>query len=507
MSKFTFDLRRKELVDKIRDPLIYQFNLAKHLALLSNDPAIIRRFYQVDIMQHFKDAWLIMEIEGNFFRHWQPDQAFSYFGLIPTLVQSMVNLVAGSGFKSKTSNPNIDDLINTVIEKSHMQELFADGVYWEAGIGDVAYRINYNAEASDKPLIDIIEPHHLEINYNRNKVISYVIKEVSEDDPLYELHEIHWINEDGFLTITYRFAYEGNYVAPNDTALIKQCELHFDGVDTSERVLPFTDFVTIVYKKNSTQNKLYRGQRGVPDIQGIDTVEASLTEAISDLMDAIRKGGIRVYADKDLIPQNAEGQNLRFNFFNKFISAPKGTGNADGSNKLYQVIQADIQWESYVKSIEVLISNGSIKCGLSPTTIGQTGLESINSSAESQEAREKTSLRTRELKHNSWRPILRELLDKYLRVNDYINGREIENWSELINIQFDDYISPSIEAVTDVVAKQVDVGIKSKVEAIQDINDDINEREAQAELDKINGENLGIPPTQMVSNGIQTENL
>jgi hypothetical protein len=505
MSKFSFNLQRKELLDKIRDPIIYEYNLAKNLALLSNDPAIIRRFYQIDILQYFKDPWLLQQIQDSFLRYYQKGQAFSYFGVIPMIVQAKVGLLTSGGFECKSGDDEIDEILNNVKDETKLQDLFASGVYWESGIGDVAYRLSYCAEVGGRPLIDIVEPHHLEINYNRGQVVSYVIKEVAEDDPQYELHEIHYLNREGFLSIAYRFFYNGKYVAPNDATLIKQCGLQFVGIDITERVLPFRDFATIVYKQNANNNQLYKGERGVPDIQGLDTIEEALTETLSDLLDAIRKGGVKEYIDERLIPQDTDGRDTMFDPFNKRIISTKGSGSVDDAKKLWQVTKADINHVSYIETIKILMSTAFNKAAISPTTIGMTGLESINSSAESQEAREKTSIRTREMCLNSWRETLRELFDKYLRIYDYISGREQCDYKDIISIHFDEYISPSVENVTDVLAQQVNAGLKARETAVGELNDGFDEKAAEEEIIKImtengqqpvllNNEEVGIPP-------------
>ena len=127
------------------------------------------------------------------------------------------------------------------------------------------------------------------------------------------------------------------------------------------------------------------------------------------------------------------------------------------------------------------------KAGLSPTTLGLTGLESINSSAESQEAREKTSIRTRAIALESWSSTLTELLNKYLQVLDYIEGEEILDYTRVIKIHFDEYISPSVENITDVLVKQVQGGLKSQKHAIQDLNKEYDEEDIARELVEIQG--------------------
>jgi len=199
-----------------------------------------------------------------------------------------------------------------------------------------------------------------------------------------------------------------------------------------------------------------------------------------------------------------------FNPFNKRIVSTRGSAATANSPKLWQVTKTEIQYSAYIETIQTLMSIGINKAKLSPTTLGLTGLESINSSAESQEAREKTSLRTRERRLMSWTKTLTELLNKYLQVLDYIQDREPNDYSDLIKIHFDDYISPSAENITEVLARQVEAGIKSKATAVMDLNPEFDEEDAVGELTKIQADadqgeqtnseavafdNMGIPPT------------
>lgn len=486
---YTFNLKNKEVINKMRSSLVYEFNLAQNMALLSNDLSVIRQFYQVDIATYIKDPWLASQSKDKFMAQNIPGQAFSYFGIIPMIVQGEVNLIASAGFKCESDNKDIDDKLNEIKEKAGLQKKFENGVYWERGIGDVAYRISVDKSLSDKPIIDLIEPHLLEINYRKGHIKSFVIKQVSENDPSYELREIHYKNEAGFVCIDYRFAVDGKYIDMTDETLVKCCLEEFNMKSLPPNItLPFRDFL-IIYKQNPNSNPLYKGQRGVPDIQGLDTIEDALTESISDLIDAIRKGGVKEYVSDQLIPQDEQGNDLRLNHFNKTIITTKGGSTLGESENLWKVTQGDIHWEAYTKTIQNLMSIAINKAGLSPTTLGLTGLESINSSVESQDAREKTSMRTRNIALESWRLTLKELLNRYLQVRDYMNGDTIIDYSELINITFNEYTNPTLENITNVLAKQVQTGLKAQSTAIKELNNGMSEEQAQKEYQKILEEN------------------
>ena len=163
MAKYGFNLKNKELINALRAPWVYEYNLAQNLALLSNDESVIRRFYQVEIKRYFKDAWLTMEATNKFMAQYIPGQAFAYFGIVPMIVNAKVNLVASNGFNCESDDKEIDEVLNDLKDEAGLDALFSEGVYWESGIGDFAYRVSYCPKLSDKPIIDIIEPQHLEV--------------------------------------------------------------------------------------------------------------------------------------------------------------------------------------------------------------------------------------------------------------------------------------------------------------------------------------------------------
>ena len=482
MANYGFKLKNKNLIDNIRSPKIYEFNLARNMALLSNDPTIIRYFYRVESQKYLTDSVLAIEFKDRFMAQSIDGQAFAYFGLCPMIVQGKVNLIASNGFVCESDNKQIDKVLNRCKEEAKLQEMFSKGAYLESGLGDFLFRVGYNPVVSEKPIIDIVEPQNFEVNYRNGRILSYVLKRTAEDDENYEVREIYYRGQDGGIYLTYRFYYNEKYVAPNDKALMKQCQEMFKTeISTKDVLLPFDDF-PIVFKKNDSNNTLYRGERGVPDIQGLDTIEDALTETISDLIDAIRKGGVKAYISEELIPQDENGNQLKFNQFNKTVITTKGSSSPANPEELFKVEQANINWEAYTRTIQNLMSIAINKAGMSPTTIGLTGLESINSSAESQDAREKTSLRTRARCLDSWKLTLTELFNKYLQMMDYIDGDEILDYTDLINIKFNEYSTPSTESITNILATQVSAGLKSHKQAIKDLNKEYDDKKAEKEL-------------------------
>lgn len=497
---YSFDLKNKQFVNDLRSQNVYQYNMAQNLVLLSNDVSTIRRFFQIELPKYFKDTWIAQAGQDMFMSQYIQGQAFCYFGIIPMIVKGKVNLVASNGFKCESDDKEIDDVLNEIKEEAKLQQKFTEGVYWESGIGDVLYRISVCREVSDKPIIDVIEPQNFEINYYHGYPKSFVIKEVCKEHPNYELREIHYKNEAGFYCIDYRYYVDGKYIDMTDAALVKDAEEKFECARPKDQVLPFKEFM-LVYKQNANCNQLYKGERGVPDIQGLVAIEDALTESISDLIDAIRKGGVKEYISDELIPQDEKGNDMRVNKFNKTIITTKGSSTPGDSQNLWKVVQGDIRWEAYTQTIQNLMSVAINKAGLSPTTLGLTGLESINSSVEAQDAREKPSMRTRAIALDSWEKTLKELLNKYIQVKDYMEGKEIYDYTKLINITFNEYTNPSLENITNILAKQVQTGLKSQITAIKELNEGMSEEQAQQEYMQIQTESGAMIPAEVDEEG------
>jgi len=452
------------------------------MALLSNDPKVIRHFWRVDSRQFINDTWMAVELSDTFLGKYIHGQAFAYFGLLPMIVNGVQNLMASSGFVCESGDSEIDEKLNQCIVKNNLQELFSQGVYYESGMGDFAYRLSYNSSVSNRPLIDIIEPQHLQIIYHRKKIKTIVIKEVSDDEQGLELHEVYSKNKAGFVVVEYFVYKDGRYVFEKENKEAYKLYLKSLKVKKSEVstvVLPLKEF-PIIYKQNHVHNLVYKGERGVPDIMGLSTIEDKLSESISDLMDAIRKGGIKEFVDDSLLKQDTEGNILGYDPFNKTIIKTKGSSLDNRS--LVTTTQGEINWQAYVETAKYLISTALNKVGISPTTIGITGLESINSSQESQDAREKPSLRKRKESLKSWSLTLADLLNRYLQMCDYIDGEDIEDYSSLIHIKFNEYVSPTQETVLDLLDKKLGLGLVSTKDAIKELDTNLTDEQAVQKL-------------------------
>lgn len=475
----SFDLQKRDVIDDNHSVDIYRFNLARNHALLAGDSAAIRRFYQQKAMKvGANDIYKHQELERSFFFNARLKNAFVYAGLIPLSVESIVRLVASAGFQVNSplqgggdfetaAKKDIDDYIQSKIERIDLQGLFEDGVYTESGLGDFALRISHDKSLSDEPIVDFIEPQFIEPHYKRGMLTKIIIKESTDElsidkgqyKQIVEVHEIY-TKEDTkskkypgeHIVIRYKFYQSGKEIKQQSNAAVYNAAKAFWGISDMMIELPFKEF-PVLFKKNNKKSRLYRNERGVPDIQGLDTIEDALSESLSNLVDVIRKAAPKTFVNEDLLPSSISGETEQYSAFDHEYLIIRG-GIADPT-KLLVTTEHKIEYNSYLETAKYLISHACNKLGVSPTTIGVTGLESINSSSESQDAREKPSLRTRDLKLKGWKVFLQELLNRYFQYLAFVKGEKIEDYSELLNVSFNEYINPATENIIDVLTRAV----------------------------------------------------
>lgn len=513
---YKYNFKNKNILSNIRSPKIYQFNLALHMALLSNDAKVVRFFYRTDSRQFITDTYMAADIQDKFLGKYIPGQAFTYFGLCPMIVTGIQNLIASAGFVCESGDKAIDSKLNQCIVKNNLQKQFSSGVYYESGLGDFAYRVSYNRNLSPRPIIDIIEPQHLELIYKRGILKTIVVKEANDEEQGLEIHEVYSKNNDGYVVVEHFVYKDGNIVSKRDNLQVYSQYLKLLGVTIEEMkplVLPLKDF-PIIYKQNHVHNMIYKGQRGVPDIMGLDSIEDALSESASDMVDAIRKGGVKEFVDDSLLNQDADGNIMGYDPFNKTIIKTKGSSLENKS--LVTVVQGDIKWEAYIEACKYLMSTAINKAGISPTTIGITGLESINSSAESQDAREKPSLRKRSESLKTWKVALADLLNRYLQMCDYIDGEDIIDYSPCIHIKFNEYVNPAQTEIVNLLGSKLELGLMTQAEALMELDNSLTREQAEEKIlailreqQLLSGTNpvLGEQPNNEPTTALNAENL
>lgn len=120
------------------------------------------------------------------------------------------------------------------------------------------------------------------------------------------------------------------------------------------------------------------------------------------------------------------------------------------------ILQAELNTDKHETSLKKWMELVLNNAGLSPITIGVTGLESTAASEASQIMREKTSIRTRNKKLKLWTEALTVFIPILLQLDDFKQGKEIEEYETVV--EFEDYVLKTTMDKTEEAA----IGLQSK---------------------------------------------
>ena len=158
--------------------------------------------------------------------------------------------------------------------------------------------------------------------------------------------------------------------------------------------------------------------------------------------------------------------------------------------KFISIMQPEIRIEKYENVMHQTYARILTNMGLSPTTVGLPNFESIQASAESQREREKSSLRTRTRKLKLWKELMKDLFERVLMYDDYLNNRALGEYD--VDVDFAEYGMPTREDRIDIIAKAVAGNVMSIQQAVKELYPEMSDEEMAVMVRNIKLEN-GVP--------------
>lgn len=454
---YGFNLKNVHFLHDIQSNERYQFNLYRNRVLLTGNAAVIQKFYKQDYSSLINDQWERLQIMQSYMHRSKTDEAMVFYGIIKMINDAYVRLVCSSGFTTsvkkkgdKKENKEITDRLENILKFNRFRaHKWPIGESLQSGLGHFAYKTAIDMELSeDYPIIEVVEPEYIETIKKRDFVVGYVFKQrINVNDRDYELREI-WHKDEGVL-IEYELYDVTDDITLLDWEKSKHILKEFGFDEKAEPILKdFSqlDNIPVMLKINTGYNSWFpTSSYGEADTQGLDKLEDTLTEILSSLATEIRKARVRVLIAEDLIPQGRGAESAVGDYERALKDYEVIRGDLNDAKNLIQYVQGNINAEKYLEVSKQYIANAINKAKLHPITVGITGLEGIVASAESQVEREKTSLRTRELKLGGWREAFKEYFNTLLQTYDIMHNNTVEEYD--ITIDFGEFTNPSPENV------------------------------------------------------------
>ena len=412
---------------------------------------------------------------------------------IPSLIsETMVNLIAGPGMSytvnevdGEETNPDTERLM-TILEDNEFEDtLFPKGANMQSYGGYLGWKLNIDKEVSEFPILEFVQPENTEVIQKRGRNFAYIFKSTFErEDDTYELQEIYTKNKQGTPIITYKlFKYDG---------------AELQEVEIDEKEYPTVEFVGLEsipagIINNSALNPQFKGSPyGQSDYHNSTSLFNALDEILSQEMTALRFARPKRFMSKDMLHKNSSGLEETFDDFEvdyEMIDADPDDKNANSYIPIEQKIDVLMYSSAGSRYMERILNNA----GLSPSTVGIVNIQNESTDADSQREREKTSLRTREMKLKIWRKELTRMFRIVLEFEDVMNGVTPQEYEVAIN--FNDFSIPGFEQRIKVGIEALNGGVVDQAGAVDMVwLDDLTDEEKEQMVANIKIEN-GVPQT------------
>lgn len=343
-------------------------------------------------------------------------------------------------------------------------------------IGDGAFKISFDTELSQYPIIEFYPGDRIELVTERGRIKEIVFKTAYKYDRRdYVLYE-HY----GYGTITYELYRGDTQVSmqsiPQTSNLV---DVAF-GTDKPEE--EYMMAVPIQFYESGKWDE--RGQ-SIFD-KKIDSYDA-FDEVWSQWMDSVRMGRAKEYIPDCLIPRNPEtGELMRPNHFdNRFIAV--GNDMSENAKNMIDVEQPNIPHESYLASYCTALDL-CLQGLISPSTLGIDVKKLDNS--EAQREKEKATLYTRDTIINALQVDIPLLVETVLKAYNEFYRKPVKPVE--VTVEFGDYANPSFESQIETISKARQGQIMSVDAAVDELyGDDKDDTWKQEEIKRLK-EELGI---------------
>jgi len=399
---------------------------------------------------------------------------------IPQLItEKMVDLLLSNGYEYNTyKSSDLEELdednqirLDDILKDNMFTVQLQEAIETESWAGGVAFKLS-TKQRLKYPIIEVIQPEDYEPVVEAGRIVEDIfIKYFSRKHGNFKLKERYGIDDKGgFIKYELYRHTDGDWVDAKLSELDETKDLKdisFTGV--------FEKFS--IYKPNKLPNSEFRGSRlGESDYSGSHGLFDALDEVISAMIQEFRDGKIKNFWPSNLLPVDptTNKQYMPPTLKKDFIVYNSGIGEREKASKP-EMVQGEIHSEKYLSTYMKLMESILNNAGLSPQSIGVTGLESTSASEESQELREKTSIRTREKKINLWVDTLTNLFVLILKLDDIKNKKKPNDY--IVDVFFNDYKIQTKKDKTEIAAVGITSGSWDLKTAIDYVHEDMTDEE------------------------------
>lgn len=420
----------------------YEANVMKNRILYRGDPSEIEQFFHQ--VAHDKVArarfWASSPSKGMNIRK-------IHSGLPSMIVNTLTDVVIADFLSVDIGNKkgvNEEDVKawQEIEKENRIKSLLSKAVQEVLVTGDGAFKISFDTDLSQYPIIEFFSGEYVDYKLNRGRVEEIVFySRYGDEKKTYTLAE------------TYGKGYV-NYELRNASGKV----VAMDKVKELESLVNVTykgaDFILAVPFKVYDSPK-WEG-RGCSIFDSKTDAFDALDETVSQWQDAIRLGRIKRYIPESMIPRDPEtGKMMSVNPLDNQFTAMRDPMNENGQSRILTeqpVIQYEGYLGSYINNLDMCLQGL-----ISPSTLGIDTKKLDN--AEAQREKEKTTLYTRQKILSVLQEVIPELVSVVLNAHATHQRKAPKEYD--VKVEFGEYANPSFEAQVETVGKAATTNIMS----------------------------------------------
>ena len=432
-----------------------------------------------------RSPYAVAEAQTKFWRTVSGDVPRVHSGLPKLATQAIVNLISGNGYDLNV-NDSEEELkrLEDILEDNNFDSLLQEAISTETWAGYVFFKISHDLELTDKPIIEVVSPFNASCETERGRIksITFHFKQDINDKEEIEIREKYEL-ENGKLEVEIK-AYKDD----------EEVELpeEYQEYETQYSL----SFIPALLKNNTGHNSRFPNKPyGESEFTSVQSLFHTLDDLLSQTELEVSKAIATKFVNSKLIPKDLNGKPYKFDR-NQTVQEITSNDMEDDTfdiRKFVSILQPDIRVDRYDGIITDTYARILTNMGLSPLTVGLPGFESVQASASSQREREKTTIRTRAKKLKLWKQTLRDLFEKVLKYDDYINNRSEGEYD--ISIEFPQYAVPTLDERIATIGQAVQMNIMSVEKAIDELYPELSDEDRKKIIVDIKLEQ-GIPLTQ-----------
>lgn len=449
-------------------------------------------------------------------------------GIAPT-----VSVYKDSGEVDKNKTKAATDYTLQLIDKVKLRDVLTECATNESWGGHSFIKFSFDTAISNFPIIEAADIMSTEVVKERNETVAIIFKTWYEDKKKgnqqrkYRLDEIYTTDATGDAVIRYEL-YELTTGEEKRVPLnsIPETQKIVEAVNGDDEVV-FTGLKGMLAfdKPNKLPSLEFpHSNYGASDFEGATDSFDAVDEAYSTIINEIRDNRtFRYFASHNFRRDKDTGEILTPDdgFTKNFVLTEGDIDQEQGVNKNRIVDQIPDKTEEHKAKYLTAVTVALNKAGLSPYSIGITGLESINQSAESQQERNKVTLETRKAKLELWTPYLSKVLSQLLAFNTYLLNTvgvkqddmplpDMDITLSTVTLDFGEYLQDTDKDLVDIWGLAKSQGISSTQNAVRELHKSWSEKQILDETNVIlfeNGMATDTPNGLPNLTGIETDEV